>query len=164
MDCVQDQCGGGDRLSEGIISTSVKLVGVGKLNYQHNTVPINNYNCTITGSPSNLHTVSNRNDIVTLSWSPPLTSADYCTSNDCFEYTVNLADFNKAFYTNDITLSINTTAEEFDQCSTFFWSVIAITNSFETSKAVANRSIVLQTSLLVLRISMRYFIVCYCRG
>ena len=105
------------------------------------------------GLPSNFHSVSNSNGIVTLSWSPPLTSADYCTSNDCFVYTVNLtdeADFNKAFYTNETTQSINTTAEEIDQCSTFFWSVIAIANSFETSKAVANRSILIQTSSLVL--------------
>ena len=124
------------------------------IRYSTCSILINSYNCTVTGSPpSNLYTVSNSNGIVTLSWSPPLTSADYCTSNDCFEYIVNLtdeADFNKAFYTNDITLSINTTAEEFVQCRTFSWSVIAIANSFETSEAVANRSIVLQTSLLVL--------------
>ena len=106
---------------------------------------------TIGSPPRNLHSVSNSNGIVTLSWSPPLTSADYCTSNYCFVYTVNLTDepdFNKAFYTNETILSINTTAEELDQCSTFSWSVIAIANSFESSKAVGNHSIVLQTSLL----------------
>ena len=104
-----------------------------------NTVLLTNHALTITVllqvvPPSNFHSVSNSNGIVTLSWSPPLTSADYCTSNDCFVYTVNLTDgvgFNKAFYTNETTLRINTIAEELDQCSTFSWSVIAIANSFE---------------------------------
>ena len=116
---------------------------------------INHYNSIITGSPpSNLYSVSNSNGIVTLSWSPPLTSADYCTSNDCFVYTVNLtdeADHSITLYTQQTTLNVtrlNITDRGLDPCVNYTWSVTAVTtNDFKTKTVMGNQSFLLQAGL-----------------
>ena len=141
----------------------------------HDSVWLNEVLWTLGSPPSNLYTVSNSNGIVTLSWSPPLTSADYCTSNDCFEYTVNLtdeADHSITLYTQQTTLNVTrlNITNGLDPCVNYTWSVTAVAaNGFKTKTVMGNQSFLLQAGLynynwdiIMFPYSLLGFCECFC--
>ena len=152
-------CGSADRLSENITSTSVKLVSVGNdsnMIYYRLSVLLNHFNTISGSSPRGLHSSPVSNGVVTLYWSPPLTPSDYSCSvpdNECFSYTVTLSSTNNttqtvSFTTSGTSLSISrlNITSGLDTCAEYSWSVIATNGGFESEDAVANESLILQTS------------------
>ena len=101
---------------------------------------------------------SSNNGIVTLSWLPPVSSDNYCISNECsFEYTITLTNDTSdsiTLYTRQTSLNItrmNITSHGLDPCVNYTWSVSARTDykDYETSTVNSNESIVLQQGILL---------------
>ena len=158
--CSGPVCYGGDRLSENIISTSVKLVAFSKsstINVSGKIEIIIIYSLS-QGTPSNLSTsIITTEATVLLDWSSPVLSVDYTNAVE-FVYHVTLVDMNmqllETFYTTDSFMYLSR-MNVTDKCTQYYWTVAATVGDSAQSESIkGNDSFLLQTGLSILSIKI----------
>ena len=112
-----------------------------------------------TGTPRDPAVVLTSNggddDIVTLTWSPPVVSVGYnCSVYECFQYELQLTnEMNSSQQIvfpiiKDTRLNVsrlNISERGFNPCSNYSWSVSALAGNFSSEEVEGNDSFVLQT-------------------